>query len=63
MRINNLGHYEYCRWADKTNRNAGPNIRDMLPIEYFQNYAGQVRQELLAGQRPVGCREIGRAHV
>ena len=57
MRINNLGHYEYCRWADKTNRNAGPNIRDMLPIEYFQNYAGQVRQELLAGQRPAGCRE------
>jgi len=57
MRINNAGHYEYCRWAEKSNRNSGPHIRDMEPNEFFQQYMLPIRQQLLDGTMPSGCNE------
>lgn len=55
MRINNAGHYEYCRWADKSNRNSGPNIRNMTPVEFFQQHITPIRKQLLNGEQPPGC--------
>ena len=44
MRINNAGNYEYCRWAVKDDRNAGANIAQVTPTEYFQKHMAPVRQ-------------------
>ena len=57
MRINNRGHYEYCRWADKADRNSGPNIRDTSPAEFFNHSIIPIRQQLLNGEHPSGCAE------
>ena len=57
MRINNTGHYEYCRWAMKQDRNAEKNIRDQDPITWFQHDMKSVRQDMLDGVSVPGCRE------
>lgn len=57
MRINNAGHYEYCRWADKGDRNSGPSIHQVTPIDFFQNHMASVREEFLDGKMPAGCHE------
>ena len=57
MRINNSGYYEYCRWADKTSRNTGPNISDTTPAEFFNQSLIPIRQQFLNGERPAGCAE------
>ena len=57
MRINNAGNYEYCRWADKSQRTQTPNIRLVSPQEFFQQHMTPVRQQLLAGEQPTGCSE------
>lgn len=57
MRINNAGHYEYCRWADKTNRNLGPSIREISPVDYFQRNMAPLRDQFLQGTMPDGCKE------
>jgi sulfatase maturation enzyme AslB (radical SAM superfamily) len=57
MRINNAGHYEYCRWADKNQRTQTPHIRAVSPQEFFQQYMTPIRDQLLAGERPAGCNE------
>jgi sulfatase maturation enzyme AslB (radical SAM superfamily) len=57
MRINNAGHYEYCRWADKGDRNSGPNINNVAPAEFFQNNLASIRNQFLAGDMPSGCHE------
>ena len=57
MRINNSGHYEYCRWADKTHRNTGPNISDTTPAEFFNQSLIPIRQQFLNGEQPTGCAE------
>ena len=57
MRINNAGHYEYCRWADKSQRTQTPHIRAVLPQEFFQQHMTPIRQQLLAGEQPAGCGE------
>ena len=57
MRINNAGNYEYCRWAVKDDRNAGANIAQVTPTEYFQKHMAPVRQAMLAGETVSGCRE------
>lgn len=57
MRINNAGHYEYCRWADKSQRTQTPHIRAVSPQEFFQQHMTPVRQQLLAGEQPTGCSE------
>lgn len=57
MRINNAGHYEYCRWADKTDRHASPSIRDVSPIDFFQRNMQPIRRQLLDGNLVSGCHE------
>jgi sulfatase maturation enzyme AslB (radical SAM superfamily) len=57
MRINNAGHYEYCRWADKSQRTQTSHIREVSPLEFFQQHMTPIRQQLLAGEQPVGCGE------
>ncbi len=55
MRINNAGHYEYCRWATKDQRNSAGSIRTATPAEFFQHQMSAVRQQFLNGELPVGC--------
>lgn len=57
MRINNSGHYEYCRWADKTNRNNQLTIHSTDPIEWFQRDMKGIREDMLSGHPLPGCRE------
>ena len=57
MRINNAGGYEYCRWADKTSRNIGTNIRTTTPIEFFQQHMTPIRTAMLDGKSVPGCSE------
>jgi hypothetical protein len=57
MRINNTGHYEYCRWADKSQRTHAPHIQSVSPQEFFQQHMTPIRQQLLAGDQPTGCGE------
>lgn len=57
MRINNAGHYEYCRWATKENRYANQNIQHTTPAEFFQQQMAGVREQFLAGELPQGCAE------
>ena len=57
MRINNAGHYEYCRWADKSQRTQTPHIQSVSPQEFFQQHMIPVRQQMLAGEQPAGCGE------
>lgn len=57
MRINNSGHYEYCRWAVKQDRNQKASIRTETPIEFFQQGMSQIRQDLLNGETLPGCAE------
>ena len=55
MRINNVGHYEYCRWATRSPQ--ATNIQDVSPQEFFQQHMEPIRQQLLAGESPAGCVE------
>ena len=57
MRINNAGHYEYCRWADKSQRTQTPHIWAVSPQEFFQQHMTPIRNQLLAGEQPLGCAE------
>lgn len=57
MRINNAGHYEFCRWADKQNRNTQANIKDTAPETYFQQHMSQIRKDFLDGKRNTSCHE------
>lgn len=57
MRINNAGHYEYCRWADKSHRTQTPHIQEVLPHAFFQQHMTATRQQLLSGEQPPGCGE------
>jgi len=57
MRINNAGHYEYCRWAVKDQRYSANSIHNTTPVEFFQQHMTPVRQQLLAGELPPGCAE------
>lgn len=57
MRINNAGHYEYCRWATKSDRNAEANIVSVEPKTFFQQHMEPVRQAMLNGEPVPGCAE------
>jgi sulfatase maturation enzyme AslB (radical SAM superfamily) len=59
MRINNAGHYEYCRWASKSERNLAPHINDVSPQVYFQQQMMPIRKQLFNGEQPAGCVECG----
>lgn len=55
MRITNNGNMVYCRWSDKFGGTV--NIRDINPVDFFQQHMAPLRQELLQGMRPSGCNE------
>jgi len=55
MRINNDGSYKFCRWAPKGG--TADSIKNITPLEYFNNNMVGVRQELLQGKIPTGCVE------
>jgi len=55
MRINNAGHYEYCRWAIKSERRVEASIREVEPIVWFQKHMSGVRQAMLNGTTVPGC--------
>ena len=57
MRINNVGNYEYCRWAGAENRDANINIKDCTPKQYFQQHMAPIRQAMLDGDTVLGCNE------
>lgn len=57
MRINNFGHYEYCRWANNRQRTQTPHIETVSPQEFFQQHMTPIRRQLLAGEQPTGCGE------
>jgi len=57
MRINNSGHYEYCRWATKQDRNNLPDIQEQTPLHFFQQGMSSIRQSLLNGELLDTCRE------
>ena len=60
MRINNAGHYEYCRWATKDQRYGGHSIHTTTPAEFFQQHMIPVRQQLAAGAMPEGCADCAK---
>ena len=53
MRITNNGGMTYCRWADKSL--AEVNIRDVDPVEFFQQHMSTVRTAMLDGEPVAGC--------
>jgi sulfatase maturation enzyme AslB (radical SAM superfamily) len=58
MRINNSGHYEYCRWAhSKLDINGGGSvdISSTTPVVFFQQHMVKLRQNLLDGDPVPGC--------
>lgn len=57
MRINNTGHYEYCRWIEKKDRQKGANIKEVDPVTWFRNGMQQIRLDLLANKPPDGCKQ------
>ena len=57
MRINNSGHYEYCRWATKQDRTSLPNIEQQSPLEFFQSGMIPIRKAMLDGENLTGCSE------
>lgn len=57
MRINNVGDYEYCRWANFEHRDTNINIKDCTPQQYFQKHMSPIRQQMLNGETVPGCQE------
>lgn len=55
MRITNDGSMVYCRWSNKFNGTI--NIRDVDPVEFFQQHMAPLRQDLLQGRQPPGCKD------
>ena len=55
MRINNAGHYDYCRWASIKQDYSTDNIYNITPVEFFQQQMTDVRQQFLDGKQPAGC--------
>lgn len=56
-RINNAGHYEYCRWAVKHDRLSQPHISQRSPQHWFQQDMQVIRQSMVAGESLDGCQE------
>lgn len=54
MRINNSGHYEYCRWRVKQHATV-ESIQSQTPQEYFQQTMIPIRQKFLQGEMPTEC--------
>lgn len=57
MRINNSGHYEYCRWATKQDRTSLPSIANEAPLQFFQQGMSLIRDSMLSGEKLADCAE------
>jgi sulfatase maturation enzyme AslB (radical SAM superfamily) len=57
MRINNTGHYEYCRWAATHDLAADQNIKSQHPITWFQQGMKPIRKAMLDGDPVPACSE------
>jgi hypothetical protein len=58
MRINNRGHYEFCRWAVKTKeRNETPNITEVDPETFFRDNMKSIRSCIVNGDVINECAE------
>ena len=57
MRINNSGHYEYCRWATKQDRNSFSSIDQETPLHFFQHTMAPIREAMLSGEMLPGGSE------
>lgn len=57
VRINNTGHYEFCRWGSKGDRIRHPSLKQESPITFFQKGMSDFRQQLLNGQDLEICNE------
>lgn len=57
MRINNSGHYKYCRWADNKNNNSSLNIQNQTPLDFFQKGMVHIREAMLSGEKLSDCAE------
>ena len=57
MRINNSGHYKYCRWAENKNDNKSPSIQEQSPLHFFQHTMAPIREAMLSGEMLLGCSE------
>lgn len=55
MRITNDGSMVYCRWSNKFNGTV--NIRDVDPVDFFQQHMASLRRDLLQGRQVPGCNE------
>ena len=55
MRINNTGHYEYCRWMTKDIRGDSSGLHNTSPVHWFQHKLAPIRKSILDGQLPPGC--------
>lgn len=55
MRITNDGNMVYCRWSNKFNNTV--NIRDVDPVDFFQQHMASLRRDLLQGRQVPGCNE------
>jgi len=53
MRITNDGSMVYCRWSNKFNSTA--NIRDVDPVDFFQQHMAPLRRDLLQGRQLPEC--------
>jgi sulfatase maturation enzyme AslB (radical SAM superfamily) len=53
MRITNNGGMIYCRWADKNSNKI--NIRDVDPVQFFQQHMSDIRTSMLQGEAVPGC--------
>lgn len=52
VKINNSGHYSYCRWSKST---SDQHISQHSPTEFFRQTMTPVRQQFLQGQMPEAC--------
>jgi hypothetical protein len=55
MRITNDGSMLYCRWSNKFGGTV--NIRDVDPVDFFQQHMAPLRQDLLQGRQLPGCKD------
>ena len=56
-RINNVGNYEFCRWAVKHDRQELPSITTQSPVHWFQHGMSDLRQQMLDGEKIDSCAE------
>jgi sulfatase maturation enzyme AslB (radical SAM superfamily) len=59
MRITNSGGMIYCRWTDK-NIGSLVNIKDVDPVDFFQQHMNDIRSQMTDGKSPDDCKNCYR---